>query len=230
MMTRIDFQKIIENSRKEERETQWEGICLQYLEMVRENPSIAQLAPGRLYHMVMDKGTEPVQDGVKLPDYDDLVRYRFFQDELYGLEEPLHDIMKFFKAGARRTETGKRILILVGPVSSGKSTIANLLKHGLEEDPTPVYSIKGCPIHEEPLHLVPRNQRTKWQEILGVKIEGDLCPMCRFNLLGNDAYRDREGNILWEQFPVIQVGLEEKAGAGSGLSIRRTPRTRISPS
>jgi serine protein kinase len=215
-MTQMDFQKIIEDSRKEERETRWEGICLQYLEMVRENPSIAQLAPGRLYHMVMNKGTEPVHDGGKLPDYDDLVSYRFFQDELYGLEEPLHDLMRFFKAGARRTETGKRILILVGPVSSGKSTIATLLKHGLEEDATPIYSIKGCPIHEEPLHLIPKNQRTKWQEILGVKIEGDLCPMCRFNLLGNDAYRDKEGNVLWEQFPVVQIRLEEKARCGIG--------------
>ncbi len=215
-MAKMDFQKIIEDSRGKEKETRWEGTCLEYLELVRENPSIAQLAPGRLYHMVMDRGTEPVQDVVKLPDYDDLVRYRFFLGELYGLEEPLHDIMRFFKAGARRTETGKRILILVGPVSSGKSTIATLLKHGLEADPTPIYSIRGCPIHEDPLHLVPKNQRAKWGNILGVTIEGDLCPMCRFNLLGNDVYRDKEGNILWEKFPVVQIRLEEKARCGIG--------------
>ena len=98
-MANMDFQKVIDNSRMEERETQWEGTCLQYLGLVKENPSIAQLAPGRLFHMVMDQGTEPVQDVLKLPDYEDLVRYRFFQDELYGLEEPFHDIMRFFKAG-----------------------------------------------------------------------------------------------------------------------------------
>jgi len=166
--------------------------------------------------MIMAEGTEPVQDMTKLPDYEDLVRYRFFQNELYGLEEPLHDIMRFFKAGARRTETGKRILILVGPVSSGKSTIATLLKRGLEEDRTPIYAIKGCPIHEEPLHLIPRNQRPKWEEILGVSIEGDLCPMCRFNLLRNEAYRDQGGNILWEKFPVVQIRLDEKSRCGIG--------------
>ncbi len=215
-MSRIDFKKIIEESRKEEQEIQWEGTCLQYMEFVKKNPSIVQLAPGRLYEMVMDRGTEPIEDSTKLPDYEDMVRYRFFQDELYGLEEPLHDIMRFFKAGARRTETGKRILILVGPVSSGKSTIAALLKRGLEEDPTPIYAIKGCPMREEPLHLIPKNQRPKWGKILGVKIEGDLCPMCRFNLLENEEYRDKDGNILWEKFPVVRIRLNESARCGIG--------------
>ena len=215
-MAKIDFQKIIEESRLDEKEALWEGTCLQYLEFVKENPAIPQLAPGRLYNMVMNRGTEPILDSIKLPDYEDLVRYRFFQGELYGLEEPLHDIMKFFKAGARRTETGKRILILVGPVSSGKSTIAALLKRGLEEDATPIYALKGCPMHEEPLHLIPKSQRPKWQEILGVKIEGDLCPLCRFNLLGNEKYREPGGNILWERFPVVRIRLDERARLGIG--------------
>jgi serine protein kinase len=215
-MTKLDFQKIIEDSRREETETPWEGTCLEYLELIKENPAIPQLAPGRLYEMVVAKGTEPVHDFVKLPDYEDMVRYKFFQDELYGLEESLHDIMKFFKAGARRTETGKRILILVGPVSSGKSTIASILKRGLEEDPIPLYAIKGCPMHEEPLHLIPKIQRPKWEEVLGIKIEGELCPMCRFNLLGADAYKDKNGNVLWERFPVVRIRLDERGRRGIG--------------
>ena len=208
--------KIIEKARREKKEIRWEGTCLDYLERVKENPAVAQLAPGRIYNMVMQRGTEPVQDSIQLPDYDDILTYLFFKEELFGLEEPLHDIMRFFKAGARRTETGKRILILVGPVSSGKSTIAMLLKHGLERDPTPVYAIRDCPIHEEPLHLIPRNQRDKWEKILGVRIEGDLCPMCRFNLLENDQYRDEHGNILWEKFPVVEMPLSERARCGIG--------------
>ena len=215
-MPKLDFQRIIEDSRKDEKEAQWEGTCLDYLELVKEDPAISQLAPGRLYQMIMNKGTESIHDFVKLPDYEDMVRYKFFQDELYGLEEPLHDIMKFFKAGARRTETGKRILILVGPVSSGKSTIASILKRGLEEDSTAIYAIKGCPMHEDPLHLVPKTQRPKWQEILGIKIEGDLCPMCRFKLLNNQAYQDKNGNALWELFPVVRIRLDEKARCGIG--------------
>jgi serine protein kinase len=215
-MSRIDFQRLIEESRKEEQETPWEGTCLEYMELIKKNPAIAQLAPGRLYKMVMDRGTEPIQDSIKLPDYEDMVSYSFFQDELYGLEEPLHDIMRFFKAGARRTETGKRILILVGPVSSGKSTIAALLKRGLEADPTPIYAIKGCPMHEDPLHLIPKNQRPKWEEMLEMRIEGDLCPLCRFNLLEDEGYRDEDGNVLWERFPVVRMGLDEAARCGIG--------------
>ena len=211
-----NLQKLIEKSRKQERESQWEGTFLDYLALVRENPAIAQLAPGRIYNMVMQKGIAPIQDSPKLPDYEDIVSYHFFNEALFGLDEPLHDIMKFFKAGARRTETGKRILILVGPVSSGKSTIATMLKRGLEQDPAPIYAIKGCPIHEEPLHLIPINQRAKWEEIIGVRIEGELCPMCRFNLLEDERYRDEDGNVLWEQFPVVSIKLSERARCGIG--------------
>lgn len=215
-MEKGNFLKMIEEARKQETQVRWEGTCLEYMMLVKDNPAIAQLAPARIYKLIMDKGTRPVEGVVKLPDYEDMVSYNFFNEELYGLEEPLHDIMNFFKAGARRTETGKRILILVGPVSSGKSTIATLLKRGLEEDTTPIYAIKGCPMHEEPLHLIPRNQRPKWEEILGVKIEGDLCPMCRFNLLSSDDYRDKDGNILWERYPVVRIKLDEKARCGIG--------------
>jgi serine protein kinase len=210
------FQKIIEEQRKEGKKIQWEGTCLDYLALVKHNPAVAQLAPGRIYNMVMLEGTEPIKEATKIPDYEDMVGYKFFSDELFGLEEPLHDIMRFFKAGARRTETGKRILILVGPVSSGKSTIATMLKRGLEQDPTPIYAIKGCPMHEEPLHLIPMDQRPRWEEILGVKIEGDLCPMCRFNLVENDRYRDERGHVLWEQFPVVALKLNERARIGIG--------------
>jgi serine protein kinase len=215
-MPRDYFQKIIDDSRRDDRQVLWEGFCLDYLALAKENPEIVQLAPGRIYNMLMHKGVEPFQDARKLPDYEDMVSYRFFSQELFGLEEPLHDLMKFFKAGARRTETGKRILILVGPVSSGKSTIATMLKRGLEQDPVPVYAIKGCPIHEEPLHLIPNRQRAKWEDILGVKIEGDLCPMCRFNLLETAQYRDEQGNVRWENFPVVQFKLSERARCGIG--------------
>ncbi len=211
-----DFKDLIEESRRQETVALWEGTCLEYMVRVKEDPAIAQLAPGRLYNMVMEPGTESVGEDLLLPDYEDMVRYLFFDEEIFGLEEPLHDIMKFFKAGARRAETGKRILILVGPVSSGKSTIAALLRRGLERDPTPIFAIKGCPIHEEPLHLIPRDHRAKWEEILDVKIEGDLCPVCRFKLLEQDEFRDGEGNVLWEQFPVVQIQLDERARCGIG--------------
>ncbi|MGA1869301.1 MAG: PrkA family serine protein kinase [bacterium] len=212
----IDFKKIIEKSREDKIKEDWEGTCLDYLELVKADPVISQLAPGRLFNMIMKRGTEPLDNYYKLPDYQDLVRYNFFKDEIFGIEESLHDIMKFFRAGAHRTETGKRVLILVGPVSCGKSTIASLIKRGLESDLTLAYAIKGCPIHEEPLHLIPRSDRAKWEEILKVKIDGDLCPVCRYNLLNNEAYRNEAGDILWEKFPVISFRFSERGRIGIG--------------
>ena len=72
-MSNEDFKKIIEDSRKEERQARWEGTCLDYLSILKENPAVAQLAPGRIFDMVMQRGTEAIQDAVKLPDYDDMI-------------------------------------------------------------------------------------------------------------------------------------------------------------
>jgi serine protein kinase len=203
---------LMQVSRKEA----WQGTCFDYLKLVQENPDIAQTAPGRVYNVIMTKGTAPMDDALRGPNHEDLVSYPFFQDELFGMEEPLHDIIRFFKAGARRTETGKRILMLIGPASSGKSTVARLIKAGLERDGTPIYAIKDCPIHEEPLHLIPRAQRPRWEKELGVRIEGDLCPVCRCRLVEGDRYRDKDGHVLWERFPVIRIRLSEKGRVGIG--------------
>jgi len=83
-MSKDYFRKLIEESRKEARETQWEGTCLDYMMIVKENPEIAQLAPGRIYNMVMHKGTKSIEESIKLPDYEDMVIYNFFNEELHS--------------------------------------------------------------------------------------------------------------------------------------------------
>jgi serine protein kinase len=214
-----DFQSIINENRAKKSATSWQGTCLEYMEKVKANPAIAMSAPSRLYNMIIGQGTSPTTEKVLSPGYEDLVRYNFFDDQIFGVDESIHDVVKFLHAGARRTETGKRILMLVGPVSSGKSSISSLLKKRLEEYSTtmPLYAIDGCPMSEDPLHLVPRHDRAKWEEILpGVKIEGDLCPICRHRLLNNAEFRDDKGNILWEKVKVKQVTLSERARRGIG--------------
>ena len=152
--------------------------------------------------MIMQKGTAEITGFEKLPHYEDEVKYNFFTEEIFGVEEVLHDLVRFFRAGANRTETGKRILILVGPVSSGKSTIVSLLKRGMEQDAdAPVSPSRDCPVHEEPLHLVPRSQRPEFETLLGVKIEGDLCPVCKYRLTTEREWRDHDGNYKWEDIP-----------------------------
>ena len=196
--------------------TIWEGTMKDYLVLVAENPRIAQPAPARMYEMVASKGTTELPESEKLPHYEDLVRYNFFSDEIFGIEESVHDLVRFFRAGANRTETGKRILILVGPVSSGKSTIATLLRSGLEKEQAPVYAIKGCPIHEEPLHLIPHSLRHEFEKLLGVKIEGDLCPVCKCKLEDNSQCSGEIGQFTWENMPVVRIRLSERDRVGIG--------------
>lgn len=193
----------------------WEGTMKDYLMLVAENPKIAQLAPARIYEMIASKGTTELLEPDRLPHYEDLVRYNFFSSEIFGIEESIHDLVRFFRAGANRTETGKRILILVGPVSSGKSTIATLLRSGLERERTPMYAIKGCPIHEEPLHLVPHSLRPEFERLLGIKIEGDLCPVCRCKL-EDDSQCSGEVQFTWENMPVVRVSHSERDRVGIG--------------
>ncbi len=216
--TRDEFLKSMEKliQKSGSQSVMWEGSMREYLALVAENPKIAQSAPARIYDMIALKGTKEPVVSLRLPHYEDLVLYNFFSGEIFGIEESLHDLVRFFRAGANRTETGKRILILVGPVSSGKSTIATLLRSGLERLEVPVYAIKGCPIHEEPLHLIPRSLRGEFEKLLGVKIEGDLCPVCKWKLENEPREGGPEGHFSWEDMPVVQTSLSERDRVGIG--------------
>ena len=68
-----------------------------------------------------------------------LIHYNFFddplgngQDAIYGLDIPLMKLVNIFKSAAQRYGTERRVILLHGPVGSSKSTIARLLKAGLE--------------------------------------------------------------------------------------------------
>ena len=206
-----DFRQAIISQKEAKALFGWEGNTLSYLQKVYESPEIANFAPGRIFNMIMKHGVEDVPYDMKLAGYDDLVTYNFFKDKIFGLEShmAIHDVMKFLRASARRTETGKRILIMVGPVASGKSTISALIKKGLERDDTLMFAIKDCPIHEEPLHLIPEKDRPYWEEKLGVKIEGNLCPHCR-QRFSEKPYTDDDGVFNWEDIPVVTVRPSEQ--------------------
>jgi len=203
-----DFTEIIVKQKNETKAfEQWEGTVLDYLKKVDENKEIADFASGRVFNMMMQRGTEEVDRSLLTQGYDDLVKYNFFDDKMYGIHEPIHDMMKFLKAASRRTETGKRILLLVGPVSSGKSETVKLIKKGLERYETEKYAIKGCPIHEEPLHAIPDSDRPFWNERLKTKIEGMLCPKCQQNI---DENYTKDGVVQWDTIPVEKINISEQ--------------------
>src|SRR5262249_24070245 len=142
--------------------------------------------------------------------------------ELFGIERPLQHLVDYFASAARRLEVRKRILLLMGPVGGGKSTIVSMLKRGLEEysrhEAGAAYAIAGCPMHEEPLHLLPERLRKEMQEEYGLYIEGDLCPQCRV------AVDERYGGRI-EDVEVRRVAFSEKKRVGIGTFSPSDPKS-----
>ena len=221
-MDNKDFRDIILSQKEGKEVKEWEGNILDYLYKVEKDPKIASFATGRIYESIESKGTTEVDQIEKTRGYDDLVSYNFFDDIIYGTKEPIHDIVKWLKSASRRTEIGKRILILVGPTSSGKSTIATSLKKGLEKSTIEKYVIKGCPIHEEPLHVIPDEDRPYWEEKLGVKIEGLLCPVCQKMM---DEEYTKNGVMSWESVPVVKIKFSEQRRCGIGTFAPSDPKS-----
>lgn len=202
----MDILTKIQRHREEEGRLKWEGTFAEYLEIVKERPEVAQTAHSRIYNMIKDAGVEEI-DGRK--------RYKFFDSEIYGLEDALERLVEeYFHSAARRLDVKKRILLLMGPVSGGKSTIVTMLKRGLEEysrtDRGAVYAIKGCPMHEDPLHLIPYHMREDFYEEYGVRIEGNLSPLNMMRL--EQEYGGRIEDVMVER---IFLSEDKRVGIGT---------------
>ncbi len=215
-MKTSDFLKQVEEQRSMERSLAWEGTFSEYLELITQRPQIADLSHARLYNMIVSSGsTEKEEGGFK--------EYTFFQDDLYGLERTLqHLVEEYLNPASRRLDIRKRILMLVGPVGGGKSTLVTLIKRGLEKysktDIGATYAIKGCPMHEEPLHLIPDELRPDFKSNYGVYIEGDLCPVCRYRM-------DHEWENNIHNVPVHRILLSERNRMGIGTFKPADPKS-----
>lgn len=203
----MEFLKRLDEYRAREKELAWEGTFLDYLQIVKERPWVCQLAHSRIYNMIVDHGIEELPNGEK--------KYKFFASEIFGLDKTIEKLVEeYFHPAARRLDVRKRILLLMGPVSGGKSTIVALLKRGLERysrtDAGALFGIKGCPMHEEPLHLIPRELREDFQREYGVYVEGELCPYCQVML--ETEYGGKIENVIVER---VFLSEEKRIGIGT---------------
>ncbi len=202
----MDMLNKLKHYREEEESLRWEGTFREYLEIIKQQPEVAQTAHSRVYNMIKSAGITE-RDGQKC--------YEFFGEEIFGLEEAMEKLVEeYFHPAAKRLDVKKRILLLMGPVSGGKSTIVTLLKRGLEAysrtDEGAVYAIQGCPMHEDPLHLIPNHLREDFLEEYGIRVEGSLSPLNTMRL--DQEYGGRIEDVIVER---VLFSEDKRVGIGT---------------
>jgi serine protein kinase len=220
----------------------WEGSFQEYLDLVRAQPQVTRNAFQRVYDMIMSYGLEEYEVIREKRSH-----YKFFSDPdfegadaVFGLDDALTSLVNAFKSASKGYGIEKRVLLLHGPVGSSKSTIARLLKKGLERysqtDEGALFTlgwvdledgkvVHWCPMHEEPLHMIPRRFRDDVTSHLNagqandktpVKIHGELCPFCRHIYAERLKHYGGDWARVIEDVRVKRLILSEKDRLGIG--------------
>jgi serine protein kinase len=231
---------------KQYRDLHWEGSFEEYLALVRERPQITRNAFQRMHDMIVSFGEEEYLDNKKK-----LTRYAFFSDPLesgkdgvFGLDIPLMRLVHVLEAASQGYGPEKRVILLHGPVGSSKSTIARMIKKGVEwysrQPEGALYTYKWVglketglaseddefpsPMNEDPLRLIPTEWRDKALDELGLvgdsyrpKMTGDLNPACRFIFAKlMERYEGDWGKVIAKHIRVKRLILSEKDRIGIG--------------
>lgn len=212
--TSSQFVELIQRDRAARENREWRGPFLEYLEKVKAEPGLTKLAHARIYDVVMEHGvselTASEDPAVKRLFGDESIKvYPFFTGEFFGVERTLAQLVRYFHSASLHGEESRQVLYLMGPVGAGKSSLIERLQRGLEQS-TPVYAIEGCPMAEEPLHLIPKHMREEFSKMLDVHIEGELCPVCRHRL-------KEEFNGRYEEVPIATVAFSKHDRRGIGV-------------
>jgi len=223
----------------------------EYVDLCYTNPKLLRNSWQIIFDMVIEKGFYPVEEYRKTYKH-----YNFFDNPEYpiiGLTPTKDSLVKFIKGAAGHFGTEKRILLLHGPVGSSKSTLCRLFKREMERysttDAGAWYSFKWinlptgvdgiylkdedeCPMHEQPLKLLPPEIRkpimeelnrallesvpeSERSEIYELRCEGELDPRCRFFM--NALLKKYDGDlekILEKHIRVIRKTFSESDRCG----------------
>jgi serine protein kinase len=216
-MTKINksdkFLKLIGKHKEKKKAQKFRGTLEEYLKILEEDSSVAKLAHKRLFDAISKKGITKMSRSNprcnKLFGGTELKTYDYFQSQFFGMERSLAKVMRFLQSASLKGEESRQVLLLLGPVGAGKSALMEHVKSALE-DCDPMYHIEGCPVHEEPLHLIPRSLRKQFQQIYGLRIEGDLCPICRYRL-------KEEFENDYTSMPISQSSFSVRGRRGVGV-------------
>ena len=168
---------------REYKELNWEGSFEDYLELVRENPKVTRTAYQRLYDMILSHGKTSTSTTRRSS-----IRYNFFRDEqhggkdaVFGLDVPLMKLVNVFKSrgaaataprsasscctarSARRSRRSRacsrRASRSTRARPRARSTPTTGRCRASSRDVTGGNEMLHCPMHEEPLRLIPREWR-----------------------------------------------------------------------
>jgi serine protein kinase len=205
----MDLSAMMRTIQRDARELSREVSFETYLDMVRRDRRLTRMSHELIHDMIVGGGMTPGPGGG--------AQYDLFRDRLFGVDRAISQVVEYFAGAARRLEVRKRILLLIGPPGSGKSTLVNTIKEGLEDYTQTasgaVYAIKGCPVYESPLHLIPRNRRGA---LRGIYVEGELCPYCGW--LVRNVYKHDVTRV-----PVQRFSFSVSQGIGIGTYVATDP-------
>lgn len=185
-MASSSIKKLIDNYYSNYQSTKKQISYLDFLDLVKKDKSIIQLAHKRLFDVITGEGFEVLDTEKDLRlkrifGNKKIRSYNFFRNEFFGIEESLQKIVRYFHSAALKGEESRQVLFLVGPVGAGKSSLIDKLKRGLEAS-KPVYYITESPIRVNPIVAIPKKIRPEMEKELGVEIEGELDPVSQYIL------------------------------------------------
>ncbi len=208
-MSKKDFLNIIKDQRAKKKSKRFSGTFIEYLDLVKDNPDIVKTSHKRLYDSISGHGFDNIQDSdprkLAIFDGENIKIYDYFKDQFFGMEDVISKIMRFLSSASKRGEESRQVLLLMGPVGAGKSDLTEHIKSSLEGET--FYHLEGDPQRGEPLQVIPRSLRSKFEEILKVKISGDISPIARYTLLN-----DLDG--AYEDFKVVESTFSQRARRG----------------
>ena len=153
------FLKLVGKHQEQKKVEKFHGNLSDYLKVLEKESGVYKLAHKRLFDVIEGHGVTKMKNSDqrcnKLFGGEEIRTYDYFQDKFFGMERSLAKIMRFLRSASLKGEESRQVLLLLGPVGAGKSALMEHIKEALEEC-EPMYHIDGCPIHEEPLHLIPK--------------------------------------------------------------------------
>ena len=124
MAETLTFEQVIKRDRAERESKQWSGTLLDYLEVVKGDPTVTKMSHARIYDMMMATGMRNIHDTddprtKRLYKDEPIKVYNFFADEFFGIERTIAQIVRYFHSASLKGEESRQVLYLMGPVGSG---------------------------------------------------------------------------------------------------------------